>query len=202
MARTEIQLALAAVLALGGACGGTQNPRDENLTADEHEAEADREEGEAERHETHYRGVYYGTELYNPTDAHIEESRTHRAHADAHRARAGDLRVFQEAECAAFPEETRASCPLLLGLLQVEDVDGGSRLTFAEGVDIEPVVAHIRCHIAFAAAQGREGIDHCALYVPGAQVTVEGNVVVLVTDQRDQVEDLRRRANLQAPASE
>jgi len=89
--------------------------------------------------------------------------------------------------------------PLLLGLRSVHEVDGGMELRFDEGVDFSSVVDHVRCHIAFAAARGTAGISHCALYVPGVQVEIDGQNVSLVTDEDDHVPDLRRRVRLQAP---
>ena len=200
-----------ALLAL--ACGGPQDPATEDLTAEEHEAEAAREEAAASEHEDRYdpdarlttggqqpgTDLYYGTDHYNPTEVHLHAAVEHRDHADAHRARAEQLRSFAEAECAEFPPETRASCPLLLGLEEVEDIDGGIRMTFASEQDLAPVVDHIRCHIAFAAARGDDGMETCALYVHGARVAVQDNVVSLTTDRGEHVAELRSRVRRQAP---
>lgn len=190
--------ALIAALTFG--CGGAQNPRDEDLTAEEHEAEAEREEAAAEQHEAQTRGtVFYAQDVYDPSDAHRFEAEQHREHAEAHRRMAERLRAFEDAECSEFPPETRASCPLLLDLESIEDIEGGVRLTFAADQEIEPVIDHIRCHIAFAQAEGTGGIDSCALYVPGTTVTVNMNVVDLVTDEEEHVAELRRRVSVQAP---
>jgi len=214
MPKTIIWSAVALLaLALGVACGGPQDPATENLTAAEHEAEAEREEAAAAEHEGQYdpdarlttggqqpgTDLYYGTDHYNPTEVHLHAADDHREHAGAHRERAAQLRDFAEAECAEFPPETRASCPLLLGLVEVEDIEAGIRMTFASAQDLAPVVDHIRCHIAFAAAMGNEGMDHCALYVHGASVDVEGTSVDLITDQPGFVAELRRRVRVQAP---
>lgn len=193
-------------------CGGPQDPADEHLTAEEHEREAAQEEAEADEHVAEYdpdarqptaggmaNPDFHGLDVYNPTAGEIVEAEEHREHAAAHREQAQALRDFEEAECANFPPASRASCPLLLGLEEVVEIDGGMRLRFGEGVDHSSVVDHVRCHIAFAAARGLAGISHCALYVPGVRVEVDGPQVSLTTDEDDQVADLRRRVRLQAP---
>ncbi|MCA9608498.1 MAG: hypothetical protein KC619_22995, partial [Myxococcales bacterium] len=73
------------------------------------------------------------------------------------------------------------------------------RLRFDEHVDFDSIVDHLRCHVAFAASRGTDDIDHCALYVPGARVVVNGRDVLLTTSHPDQVEELRRRVEVQAP---
>lgn len=204
-------LALPGVILLLMACGGPQDPATEDLTAEQHDEQAAQEEQRAQEQYREYdpnarlhvgsvdpnSPVYYGPEVYNPTQVHLDEARELREHAAAHRAVAEQLRAFEQQECAEFPADTRASCPLLLGLQSVENIDGGVRMHFSSQLDLAPVVDHIRCHIAFAAAQGREGIEHCALYVHGAQVRVEGNSVILTTDEPANVEELRRRVAVQ-----
>lgn len=192
-------IALAAGTLLIG-CGGPEDPRAEDLTAEEHEAEAQRELREAEETADHYRAVYYGPEVYNPTEAHLYDAAVHQAHAEAHRLRASELRAYEAVECVEFPPETRAACPLLLEVVDVSNIDGGVRITFAESVDIAPVVDHVRCHLAFAAAEGGEGLEDCGLYVPGARaVSVPGeNVIQLTTDQPEHIPELRRRVAIQA----
>lgn len=205
----HLAVAVAASLLLG--CGGPQDPATEDLTAEEHEDQAAAEERLAQERAAEYdpdarmrvgsvnpdSPVFYGPEVYNPTEVHLDAAREHREHAEAHRTVADQLRVYAQQECAEFPADTRASCPLLLGLETVENIDGGVRMHFASQLDLRPVVDHIRCHIAFAAAEGREGIEHCALYVHGAQVRVEGNSVILTTTVPGNVEELRRRVAVQ-----
>jgi len=166
--------AFLSLVVLVAACGGPQAAREDDLTAEQHEDEAIREEGDADSSED------------------LE-------HAEAHRRRAEELRAFEAVECAQLSADQRASCPLLLHLQAVVDIEGGSRLTFADDQNIGPVLEMLRCHIAFAAAQGREGIDECALYVPGATLRSEENVVLLTTDQVEHVDELRRRVAVQAP---
>ena len=210
MGNTMIARTTAMLLLLG--CGGPLDPRTESLTASQHETEAQAEEGAAREHDAQYdpdarravggrgaTGDVYGLQVYNPTDAHLEEAAAHHAHAEAHRDRADELRAYEEHECAMFPAETREACPLLLGAEAMDDVEGGVQITFAADQDVAPILQHLRCHIAFAAAQGREGMESCALYVFGARVDAEGQVVRLTTPVAGNVAELRRRARVQAP---
>ncbi|RLB49067.1 MAG: hypothetical protein DRJ42_21810 [Deltaproteobacteria bacterium] len=183
-----------------GSCGGPQDPATEDLTAAEHEAEADREEAAAAdrvRQSEAAPRKMHGVDTYDPAAGHLTDAEAHRAHAQAHRDQAAALRAFEEQECSQFPPSSREACPFLLGLESLEHIDGGARMTFAEGSDVEAVVDHIRCHLAFVAAQGSEGIDDCALYVPGTTVEQNGNVVVLTTPRDEHVDELRRRLNVQ-----
>lgn len=205
----HLAVAVAALTLLG--CGGPQDPATEDMTASEHEDQAAREERLAQERAAAYdpdarlrvgavnpdSPVYYGAEVYNPTVVHLDEAREHREHAAAHLAVADGLRAYAEQECGEFPADTRASCPLLLGLESVENIERGVRMHFSSQLDLRPVVDHIRCHIAFAAAEGREGIEHCALYVHGAEVRVEGNSVILTTTVPENVAELRRRVAIQ-----
>jgi hypothetical protein len=210
MHRSIVTLGL--VVLLGG-CSAAQDPRREDLTAEQHEREAAREDEEARSHRDEYDpgaraligarvanpSLGTGPEVYNPTERHLGEADEHRDHASAHRARAAALRAFEAQACRGLTDAEREACPLLLGLASVEDVPGGVRLTFAPDQEIGPVIEQLRCHVAFAAARGRDGIEECALYVHGAELEVHGRTVMLTTAEREHVEELRRRARTQAP---
>jgi hypothetical protein len=189
--------AVAALLLM--ACGGPQDPATEDLTASQHESEANDEDVRAAEHMQHAEPgrALYGLDVYDPADGHWAMADAHLEHAQAHRDRAQALRDYEEVECSRFSESARSACPFLLGLDTIEDVEGGARLTFADQADVAAVVDHIRCHLAFVAAQGGEDIDDCALYVPGARVERAESVVVLTTDQPDEVAELRRRVRVQ-----
>ncbi|MCZ7683548.1 MAG: hypothetical protein M5U28_34130 [Sandaracinaceae bacterium] len=206
MSTTHTSAAALAVVLV--ACAGSPDPVREDITAEEHEREAEEEEREAAEHDAQYdpdartaggqeAAARFGIGVYNPTEGHRAAAEEHRAHAEAHRRRAEQLRAFEQAECAEFPAETRAACPLLIGVERVEDVPGGAAITFAEDVDLTPVVDHIRCHLAFAAAEGLEGMEECGLYVLGARVELRERTIVLTTTERRQVAELRRRVRAQ-----
>ncbi len=202
---------LGAVLLLG--CGGAQSPEsaiESGIVREERAAQ--REERAAAADEARYDPdarallgasgpvalLVAAPEVYNPTDRYRERAQRHRQHANQHLERAAEYRTFEARECALVPSETRDACPLLVDVERVDDVDAGVRITFAAYSEMEPVVQELRCHIAFAAAEGREGMESCALYVPGAQVSVEGHAVLLTTNDRHYVGELRRRARQQA----
>lgn len=127
---------------------------------------------------------YYSSKKYNPTATHLEHADKHQRHADAHAAAAKALESYEDAECKSFPGSTRKHCPLMGNVVAVEDIDEpahgaggpaphaqhrwrGVRIRFADGVNMDAVVAHARCHMAFAATHGFEGMDHCPLYIKG-----------------------------------
>jgi len=105
------------------------------------------------------------------------------------------LESFEEAECAAFPPETRVVCPLLGQVDAVEDISGGVRVRLAEDVPLHAALAHMRCHLAFARARGRVGMQECPLYLSGVRIEPAAgsrSVDLLVADPAD-LETLRLR---------
>jgi hypothetical protein len=196
--------------ALLAACGGSQGTNPDDMSAEEHRRAAATEEEEAAEHEAEYdpdarstmgtanaptSESFYGPDLYNPTEVHLAEAQRHEDLAEEHRAAAEALEAYEEQECARFPPATRAACPLLGQLESVEDVEGGVRLRFAEGVPLDAVADHMRCHVAYARTRGREGMEHCPLYVEGAAVGTDDGAVTLTTDAGEEaVAELRARA--------
>ncbi len=136
-----------------------------------------------------YSGDYYWQpRTYNPTERHLAHATRHEAHAREHAEAARSLESFEDDQCGSFPHETRMVCPLIGQLASVEDIPGGSRVRFADGVDVNAAVAHIRCHLAFARSQGRAGMESCPLYLEGVRVSRVGpgsDVDFLVEDSND-----------------
>lgn len=202
---------LAICTSLLAACGGSQGTHPDDMSAEEHRQAAAEEDSEAAAHESEYdpnraaqttaqADMVFGLGDYNPTAGHLAIASEHEELAAEHRAAAAALETFEEEQCARFPPESRAACPLLGQVESIEDVDGGVRLSLAEGVNEPAMVEHLRCHLAFARAQGREGMDHCPLYVSGAQVRTDSGVT-LTTDAGDEaVTELRRRARAHTPS--
>jgi hypothetical protein len=122
-----------------------------------------------------------------------------RTRPNGRRPPARELRQYEARVCRWIPTETRQACPLLLGVQRIEDVEGGVRITFATRGDLVATVDHLRCHFAFAAAEGREGMETCAIYVHGAEVTAVGNAALVTTSDTGRVEELRMRVRSQAP---
>lgn len=189
-------------------CGGAPGTNPDDMSAAEHREAAEAHDRETEEHEVQYdpRAVdvrqSYSTvvadvvdETYNPTGVHAVAAANHAEIAGEHRRAARALEAFEEGECAAFSPNIRQLCPLLGQLAAVENVDDGVRLEFREGVNTDAARAHVACHIAFARTQGREGMDHCPMYVEGARVEHDdAGGTVLLTDRRTAVDTLRRRA--------
>jgi len=190
--------------ACGGGSAGTQ-PGD--MSADEHRAAARAEDEQASTHQAEEAqavqpsqastltpvGVAFDLDLYDPREAHGAAEQTHRHLAEEHRQAAETLESFEEAECASFPSETRVLCPLMGQLASAEDVPGGVKLSFNEGVNVEAVTAHLRCHTAYAATHGREGMTHCPMYVEGAAIGTDEGAVLITTGTAGAVSDVRRR---------
>jgi len=189
------------------ACGGAQGTEPESASAADHRSAADAEEREAEGHEAQYDStsqqqeavpsseVYYGLDVYNPTEVHLAQAERSRELAAQHRAAAEALESYEEAQCGSFPAETRARCPLLGQVASVTSVENGVQLDLAEGVSMAAVADHMRCHVAFAATRGREGMDQCPLYVEGAEVHADDGLRLTTGAGDDAVAALRARAN-------
>lgn len=207
-----IPVLLAASLA--AACGGNQGTQPDDMSAEDHRRAAAGEQAESDAHGSRYdpdtrattgsssapnSDLFYGPEVYNPTEVHRHASEEHRTLAEQHRAAAAALEAYEEQECGRFPAATRAACPLLGQVAEVEDVDGGVRIELAEEAMRDAVADHMRCHVAYARTQGREGMDQCPLYAEGASVTSDADGVILTTDAGEEaVGELRRRARAHA----
>lgn len=154
----------------------------EEALADAHEAQHDpdaRSEAAMGRPDSEFS---YAVVTYNPTGHHLDDAAKHRQHGAAHREAARALEQFEEGECGNFPPETRSVCPLLGQVAAADNLPDGVRITVAEGVNQEALVAHTRCHLAFAATQGFEGMDACPLYVKGVALEAADGVLLLKTE--------------------
>lgn len=182
----------------------------DDMSIEEHRQEARKHEKMSEEHRDQYDpgavGVrhdapgaafsdVYTTEVYNPTKHHSQTAQKHERHADQHEDAAEQLLSYEERHCVKFPEETRSTCPLMGQIKAVEDVEGGVRITFREGVPMQPTLDHMKCHFAFARTQGYQGMQSCPLYVRGVSFESEeaSDSIRLTTDNPEAVESLRRR---------
>ena len=137
---------------------------------------------------------YWAAGEYNPTAIHLTHAADNERRASEHLEAARALERFEEEQCQAFPPETRVVCPLLDQVEAVEDVPGGVRLHFGEGVNVNAAVAHMLCHQAFATARGSKGMDECPLYLPGVRVERIGRSRSVEFTDPEAVDELRRRA--------
>lgn len=195
------------------ACGGSQGTRPDDMSAEEHRRAAAEEDAASQGHESQYDedarqqmgpanaspDLLYGLADYNPTEGHRASAQRHQDLAAEHRAAAAALETFEEQECSRFPPETRAVCPMLGQVAAVEDVPGGVRLRLSDDANAAAVADHIRCHLAYARTQGREGMDHCPLYVDGATVDTSDGITLTTSSGDAAVRELRRRAHAHVP---
>jgi hypothetical protein len=109
---------------------------------------------------------------YNPTDRALADAEWHLRHAREHEAAAAALEGFEDAQCREIPAKARAACPLLGPVATIDDRLDGVRITFATDADVDAIVAHMRCHLAFARAKGFGDAGDCPLYMRGVEINV------------------------------
>ena len=176
-------------LAFGVGCSSGNNAvRPDQMSADAHRQNATRERAAA-RNEAELahappfepnllssgggnpQGYYsYTEEMYDPQNEHRTRAQVLSIHAQQHEAAAASLEKFEQAECKDFPPATRAACPLLGPAVEYVDVRGGIRVRFKEGIRVDAVVAHMRCHYAYAEAKGFGAAAGCPLYIRGIEI--------------------------------
>jgi hypothetical protein len=216
---TTIVHAAAALAVLAAACAdNNQAVKPDEMSAAAHRDEARRENRGAQAHAdsysptaarsnpfrdpiTHSENDYlYAVPVYNPTDVNLRAAEQHRAHARQHEEAARYLEHFEEAECSDFPPATRAACPLLGPVTTLEDIPGGVRAHLTPGTRVDAVVAHMRCHFAYARARAFPEALSCPLYMRGISIKQAPDpmaVDITVADPR-QVTELRARAREEA----
>jgi hypothetical protein len=204
-------------LLLGAACAAREpNVTPTDMSAAEHRAEAKHQKELAQEDASQFRpsdgrvvaltppgdaagGVTFPIEVYNPTEGYLQKADEHRAHAKEHERAAAALEKFEQGECRAFPHQTRAACPLLGPVTKIEDVDRGVRVTLAPGTRVDAVVAHMRCHYAYAKAHGFDARVSCPLYMPGIVIEQAGPAAVdIKIRDKSQIDELRSRARDEA----
>ena len=210
--KANILVALCALL-LGltlGACAHEKtNPDDMSAQAHRAEAAAHRKraaENETALRETGQESSYAGTPIntgreftaiddvtWGAADYRWEVAEHERELARAHEEAADELERFTDAQCAHFDKQMRVKCPLLGTVVEVTDVEGGVHFKLRDGVSKDAVLAHSRCHLAFARKEHREGMDACPLYLSGVQAKADEDGLTL-TSSSAELKELRRRA--------
>jgi hypothetical protein len=193
--------------------GGQVKP--DEMSASAHHDEARRESLAAQNEVGHYRstgaqprpfsdtsgGDYlYSVPVYNPTDAHMAAAEAHRDHARQHERAARYLERYEEYECRDFPPASRAACPLIGPVVHVDDIAGGVRVKLQDGARVDAIVAHMRCHYAFARARAFAETASCPLYLRGIEIRrgMDPTSVEITTPDRTQVDEVRRRSREEA----
>jgi len=174
---------LIGIVSIATTCGtGNKAVNPDEMSADQHREEAERERRKAGDQRKQYRpsaertvvmpdkaGVIFDHPVYNRTDVHLAHAATMEKHARQHEAAAKYLQKFEEGECVQFAPAIRASCPLLGPVIRIDNIPGGVRVWLAPGVSPDAVVAHMRCHYAYARTRAFENTT-CALYVRGIEI--------------------------------
>jgi hypothetical protein len=206
-----------AALLIGMACAATQpRVKPDDMSAASHRENAARERKLAQENADRYDpgaarttalappraaddNFVFPTSVYNPTEGFLREADKHRAHAREHESAAKVLERFEAAECGELPERSRSACPLLGPVAKIDDVKRGVRVTFVPGTRVDAVVAHMRCHYAFARSHGFDSRVSCPLYMPGLQIRQVGEMAVLLeSPDKGHVDELRSRSREEA----
>jgi hypothetical protein len=169
------------LLAVSACVSSPQPVKPDNMSAAQHRQEAQREMQAAAQLEE--RAAIVDLEpsvppmrvlspfyLPDPADPLTEQADHLRAHARQHEQAANALVKFEKAECRNIPASSRAACPLFGPLINLEDLPTGVRATFAPGTPVDVVMAHMRCHLAYAQSRGFEEVLSCPLYIRGIDI--------------------------------
>jgi hypothetical protein len=211
--RTRVLPVLAVLL---NACGSSA-PKQDDLSAAAHRAEAEKEREAARNDLAAAEGGRRGEtapgapmlrggwdEPYPESDKQagpplLNAASEHSRHAREHDRAADALERFEDAACHDLAPESRPACPLLHDVVAIADVPGGVRVSFADSVPVGDVVAHIRCHLAYARAHAYADAEDCPLYVRGVDVSQAGpHAVVLKGDAAATVTRIRKLSREQA----
>ena len=186
------------------ACGASHTEPQYMSDAD-HRERARQHDASATAHETRYdpsaeqtievpdSSFSYSIETYNPTRYHLAKSGEDREHAAAHRKAARALETFENQQCGLLPPAVRKVCPLIGQIGSLSKVEDGVRIVPATDVNADGMLAHMQCHVAYAATAGFEGMDACPLYVKGATVDKDDGAITITADDEDAATAIRRR---------
>lgn len=123
--------------------------------------------------------------IYTPLEGELAAAEVHRQYARDHARAADFLERFEATECREFPPSSRAACPLLGPLTGVDDIPGGVRARFKPGTPVGAVVAHMRCHYAYARARAFDVAASCPLYMPGIDIRRDDDPMAVDIVSRD-----------------
>ncbi len=120
----------------------------------------------------------------NPTVPHLKRAERIAAHAAEHESAAAALEQFEGEECTGLPLQIRVACPLMRST-SVEKIESGVRVHLKSTEDVEPTLALMRCHLAYARAQAFEGLPSCPLYMKGVEINASANGRAIEIVSRD-----------------
>ena len=201
---------IVAALFVAGCASHAVRPDDESAEA--HRAEAARARAEAAKHTQQYDPKAVAEEstsagrrfdlpddvrTYNPTAWHLREAHKDSAHAKAHEAAAAQLEAFEAEECRAFAPKVRSACPVGGPVARVEDLRNGVRLVLADNAPVGAVLAHMRCHLAWARTRGFEKLPGCPVYVKGIDIhaSSDGKSIEITSTDSSVVHLIQQRSH-------
>jgi hypothetical protein len=179
---------------------GCAHTHPEEMTADEHRAEARAHSDKAKQEQAQYqdgRTVRFPSRTpfgepgdwawYNPTEHHLNRADSELRKSAAHSAAAQALESFEDAACQQIPRAERAACPLLASWVsQIQETRTGLRLVLKGNVDSADVNRRLNCHLAYARASGFDR-PSCPLFMKGMAIAVEQAGVLAVTGEDAEV---------------
>jgi hypothetical protein len=100
-----------------------------------------------------------------------------------------------------FTSTARAACPVLGPVAAIEDLSDGVRLRLTEGASVEAILAHMRCHLAFARTRGFPESSDCPLYMRGVDITksADGLAIELRSKEPKVIRELQLRSRVTTP---
>ena len=139
---------------------------------------------------------------YNPTDFYRTDAQKKTKHAQEHLAAAAELERFTHQACKPFSPTVKTACPVLGPVASVEDIGGGVRVHLQPGAPVDAVMAHMRCHLAYAREQGWQPAPDCPLYLRGVDIrrSDDGQAIELTAKDGKTIDELRRRAHAEQQA--
>jgi hypothetical protein len=141
---------------------------------------------------------YLSQTTQDPKTMHLVRARYLEEHAREHERAAAELERFEDKECQSLPGTKREACPMLGPIVETKDIDGGVRVRYRDGTDVQAMLPLMRCHYAYARAHGFQDNHDCPLYVRGEgfRAASEPNALEIVSqDTKDSktVAEIRRR---------
>lgn len=195
------------------ACGAP-HVEAQDMSAAEHRERARQHDSSATAHESQYdptaertvnvpdSSFSYSVDTYNPTKYHLTKAGEDREHAAAHRKAARGLETFEDQQCGQLPPEVRQVCPLIGQIGALSELEDGVRIVPASGVNADAMLAHMQCHVSYAATTGFEGMDACPLYVKGATVERDDDAITITAEDEGTAVAIRRRTETHLSGSE
>lgn len=191
----------AVAIALSGllsGCASTPGAKPEDMSAKAHEEAAAKEAEMAQELAAKAASEEQASVGLNasasPAEAAEQQAERHLKHAQDHLAAAEALGSAKEEACRSLPTGAQESCPLLGPVVMTEPTTNGALIAVRQGTNVKLLIAEIRCHIAVANVEGRQGMSHCPLYVPGVEVRqVAPTVIELTTTGKANIEELQKR---------